>query len=73
MSDRCPRCTSLQHGLAGLLEWLDSPTVQHALELKGMLSITHRHLSMPVAPQFNKWATKKIQAARKALAEHESR
>lgn len=66
---RVDRILALEAALSAVMQWVDSPEVQAVFRKMGTLSITYKHLAIPISEEFSKKAAATLQAARAAMEE----
>jgi hypothetical protein len=59
----------LREAINGLIAWNESEEVKATFSRQASLALTHRHLAVPITPEFGRWAKEKWDDARAALKE----
>lgn len=67
--DAANRIEALEAALQDVMQWVDSPEVTAIFHKMGTLSLTHKHLAVPVSKEFSEKAGATLQAARRVMEE----
>lgn len=71
LTEQAERLGRVEGALKGVLVWVESPEVKQTFSRMASISLTHRHLGVPIEPSFGRWAKEKWDDARAALASPE--